>query len=117
VPAEGELYAGPVCFAETKKEPARCIRGTGHRNGKRITGQWSMGPKSGVTMFLAGDISDSGDVKIEMHSEKPDGSRLATIDLKGTLHDGKLDATGNFRAGRAATLNWHKDAHAATATK
>jgi class 3 adenylate cyclase len=108
-PTEGDFYAGPVCFAETKREPARCTRGTGHLNGNRITGQWSMGPNSGVTMFLSGDVAETGDVKIEMHSEKPDGSRLATIDLKGTLHDGHLDATGNFRAGRAATLNWHKD--------
>jgi hypothetical protein len=26
----------------------------------------------------------------------------------GTLQSGRLDATGTFRMGRTATLNWHK---------
>jgi hypothetical protein len=61
-----------------------------------------------VPVFLVGEISPSGDVKMELHSEKPDGSRLATIDMKGTIKDGEILADGAFLMGRPATLNWHK---------
>ena len=101
-------YSGPICFGKTPTEPVRCFRAQGTITGSKITGQWPVGKDTGVTMFLAGDVSASGDVKIEMHSEKADGSRLVTIDLTGTLHDQLLDATGSFRRGRSATLNWHR---------
>jgi class 3 adenylate cyclase len=101
-------YSGPICFGKTLIEPVRCFRAQGTITGSKITGQWPVGKDTGVTMFLAGDVSKSGDVKIEMHSEKADGSRLVTIDLTGTFHDQLLDATGTFRRGRSATLNWHR---------
>jgi len=47
-----------------------------------------------------------------MHSEKADGSRVATIDLTGTVHDGLITARGSFLKGRAATLDWHKNSAA-----
>ena len=43
-----------------------------------------------------------------MHSQKPDGTIVVLIDLKGTLHDGLIDASGSFRRGRQATLEWRK---------
>jgi len=43
-----------------------------------------------------------------MHSENASGARLAVIDLSGTLRDGRLDATGSFRNGRTASMNWRK---------
>jgi hypothetical protein len=48
-----------------------------------------------------------------MHSEKPDGTLLAVIDLKGTVHNGLIKANGSFRRGRTVTLDWRKnsDAH------
>ena len=37
------------------------------------------------------------------------GVRLATVDLVGSLHNGRLDAAGTFRNGRSASLNWHRN--------
>ena len=75
-----------------------------------------MGKDSGVTMFLEGEVTDAGSVKMEMHSEKSDGSRIVTVDFVGAIHDVRLDATGKFRLGRAATLNWHKTGRKGRAT-
>jgi class 3 adenylate cyclase len=104
-------YSGPVCFAETKKEPHRCFRAKGTITGRKITGQWFMGPEKKMIMVLTGDVSKTGNVAIEMvmHSQTPDGERLASINVQGTLHDGVIDTSGTFRNGRPATLNWHKD--------
>ena len=102
------LYAGPVCYAKTKLDPERCARGEGTISGSKITGDWMSGANLRVPVFLVGEISPSGDVKMELHSEKPDGSRLATIDMKGTIKDGEILADGAFLMGRPATLNWHK---------
>ena len=102
------LYTGPVCYAATANEPQRCFRAEGTLSGSRITGQWPMGHETGITMFLTGDIAPSGDLKIEMHTEKGDGSRVATIDLKGTFQNRRIAANGSFRRGRGVTLNWHK---------
>ena len=65
-------------------------------------------------MFFVG-LGEGIDRGMEMHTEKPDGSRVATIDFTGTIHDIHLDATGKFRMGRAATLNWHRTSRAAAA--
>jgi class 3 adenylate cyclase len=105
-PNDGD-YFGPICYAKTPDEPRQCYRQVGTVHGNKITGKWTLGHTE-MTMLLAGDISDSGDVKMELHSEKPDGTRVATIMLKGTLLDGKLDAHGSFLMGRRVTLNWHK---------
>jgi class 3 adenylate cyclase len=102
------LYAGPVCYAKTKLDPERCARGEGTIHGNKITGDWMTGANLRIPMFLVGEISPSGNVKMELHSEKPDGSRLATIELKGTIKDGDISADGAFLMGRPATLNWHK---------
>lgn len=103
------LYAGPICYGPAPADPPRCFRAQATISRGRIAGQWS-GRDPGVTMFMVGEVSASGEAKIHMHSEKPDGTRLATIDLAGTLKDGRLDATGSFRNGRTASLNWRKSA-------
>jgi class 3 adenylate cyclase len=102
------VYAGPVCYAETRKFPKRCVNREGTISGAKITGQWLEAPEAHVTMFLKGDVSPSGDVRIEMHSEKPDGTVVVMIDLAGTLHDGLIDASGSFLNGRPANLQWRK---------
>jgi hypothetical protein len=69
-----------------------------------------MGRETKARMLLTGDVARSGDVKIEIKMDREaDGSRLATIDLTGTLHGGLINASGSFRKGRSATLNWHKN--------
>ena len=57
---------------------------------------------------MNGDVSPAGRATIQMRAERADRSRGATINLAGTLHDGRLDATGAFLDGRAASLNWRK---------
>jgi len=103
------LYAGPICYGPAPADPPRCFRAQATISRGRIAGQWS-GRDPGVTMFMVGEVSASGEAKIHMHAEKPDGTRTAAIDLAGTLKDGRLDATGSFRNGRTASLNWRKSA-------
>jgi class 3 adenylate cyclase len=102
------VYAGPVCFGPGPADPARCFRAQATFQQGKLSGQWP-GRDPGVTMHLEGDVSPSGQVTIHMHSAKADGSRLAVINLTGTLRDGKLDATGGFANGRTASLNWRKN--------
>jgi serine/threonine protein kinase len=106
------MYSGQVCYGKTLKEPERCHREEGTISGGKITGQWAMAAETGITMFLTGDVAASGDVKIEMHSQKADGTPVASIDLTGTLHDGLISASGRFLRGRTATLDWHKNSGA-----
>ena len=101
------LYAGPICYGPATGDPPRCFRAHATVTRGKIAGQWP-GRDPGVTMFLVGEVSASGETKIHMHAEKPDGARITAIDLSGTLKDGRLDATGSFRSGRTATLNWRK---------
>jgi class 3 adenylate cyclase len=102
------LYAGPICFGKTALEPSRCFRAEGTIAGSKLTGKWVTGPKGNITMFLDGDVSQSGDIKIEMHSENSTGGRIATIDLKGAVHERTLLADGKFRMGRLANISWQK---------
>jgi class 3 adenylate cyclase len=103
------VYSGQVCYGQTPKEKAICYHAEGIISGGKISGKWPVGHDKSVTMFLVGHVTPSGDVKIGMHSEKADGSLLVVIDLTGKLSDGLIDARGNFRKGRPATLRWHKD--------
>jgi class 3 adenylate cyclase len=109
--ADDGTYAGPICFAETKKEPHRCFRQHGSIAGRKITGQWFMGPEKKILMVMDGDVSKNGNVVIElvMHSETVDGERLGSISLQGTLRDGEINTSGTFRNGRPATLDWRKN--------
>jgi class 3 adenylate cyclase len=102
------VYGGQICYGEGKAEPARCFRAQAVVMHNRISGEWP-GRAPGVTIYLVGEISRSGEVALHMHSKRADGSRFAVSDLIGTLRDGQLDATGSFRNGRSVTLNWRKD--------
>jgi Protein kinase domain len=106
------VYAGPLCYGKTRLEPEKCHRELGTILGDKLTGQWAVPNEAGVTMFLSGTVSDAGDVKIEMHSQKEDGTPMASIDLAGTISDGVIAATGKFRRGRAANLTWKKNTRA-----
>jgi len=101
------LYAGAICYGAAAADPPRCFRAQAMLNRGRIAGQWP-GRDPGVTMFLVGEVSASGEAKIHMHAEKSDGTRISAIDLAGTLKDGRLDATGSFRNGRTASINWRR---------
>ena len=102
------LYAGAVCFGPSRNDPARCFRAQGILSDGTLSGRWP-GRDPGVTMFLAGEVSKAGAVKIEMHGETADGTRMPTINLVGTLRGGEIDAAGNFEGfGRTATLKWQR---------
>jgi hypothetical protein len=101
-------YSGQVCYGKTRIEPAQCYDAEGTIRDGKITGQWMVGADKKMTMYLSGDVASSGDVNMVMQSQKHDGAVLAMIDLTGTLHGRLLDASGTFRRGRPATLNWHK---------
>ena len=103
------VYSGQICYGETKKEPERCYQAKGIITGSKIASTWTMGREKKVDMFLDGHVARSGDlnIEIEMRSQA-DGSRLARIDLTGTLRGGLISASGSFLKGRPATLNWHK---------
>ena len=108
------LYSGPICYGKTRELPERCYPAKGTIKGGKIEGHWTMGSERRVVVDLAGDVGRSGDVKIEIviHNESDD-SREASINLDGTLRDGVIDASGTFRKGRPATLNWRKNSGSA----
>lgn len=106
-------YSGQICYGATRTEPERCFHAEGTVNGSRISSQWTMGREKRVNMLLSGLVDKSGDVKIEIEIRgEADNARTGTIDLTGTFHGGLLNASGHFRRGRAATLNWHKNSSA-----
>jgi hypothetical protein len=103
------VYRGQMCYAAGgATEPAHCFAAQAVVLGNRISGEWP-GRDPGVTIYLAGEISRSGEVAIHMHSKRADGSSFAVSDLIGTVHDGRIDAKGSFHDGRGVTLNWSKN--------
>jgi hypothetical protein len=106
--ARDGLYGGQICYGPSPSDPARCYPAQAILRQGKVSGQWP-GRDPGVTMYLAGDVSTSGDVTIHMHGERGDGSRLAVGDLVGTLRDGHLDAAGRFLNGRSISLNWYRN--------
>jgi class 3 adenylate cyclase len=103
------VYSGQICYGKTPKLEERCYDAAGTIRGNKIASRWTMGHEKKTDMVLAGDVTRAGDVTIEIEELSPaDGSRQATIDLAGTLRGGLLNASGSFRRGRPATLNWHK---------
>ena len=101
------LYRGPICYGPSEADPARCFTAQAIVQKGKISGQWPSHP--GVTMYLAGNVSPSGDVMIHMHAKRTDGSHGPIMDLAGTLRDGRLDAKGSWLNGRTVTMNWLKN--------
>ncbi len=105
------VYSGQICYGQTKKERERCYHAEGTISGSKISSRWVMGREKKLDMFLDGQVAKSGEVTIQIEMRnKDDGSRMARIDLTGTLRGGLLNASGSFLKGRPATLNWHKEA-------
>jgi len=100
------IYAGPICYGPGRNDPPRCFRREATLTNGKISARWP-GRDPGVTMVMDGDVSPSGEVTIHMHTENASGVQQR-LELAGTLRDGRLDASGSFRNGRTATLNWRK---------
>ncbi|HXO88190.1 MAG TPA: adenylate/guanylate cyclase domain-containing protein [Candidatus Acidoferrales bacterium] len=99
------VYAGQVCYEKVAALPHHCYRASGNVNGNKISGRWliEQGP---LTMFMEGRVARNGDVTIQMHSDQPDGTRVATINLAGSIRNGTILAAGKFLRGRAASIDW-----------
>jgi class 3 adenylate cyclase len=103
------VYAGQICYAETRMEPRHCYQAKGTISGTKISGQWTMGRENRAIVVLQGHVTRSGDIRMEIETRgEADGVRISRIDLTGTLRGGLIDASGTFLRGRPATLNWHK---------
>jgi class 3 adenylate cyclase len=100
------VYAGQVCYEKVAALPHHCYHASGNVSGNKISGRWliEQGP---LTMFMEGRVAPNGDMTIEMHSDQPDGTRVATINLTGTIRNGTILAAGKFLRGRPASLDWH----------
>jgi adenylate cyclase len=105
--ANDGTYAGPICYGNVSFDSARCYRAQAGITQGKITGQWP-GREPGFTMYLWGELSESGEATIHMQSRRADGSPLGTANLTGTLRNGRLDATGSFLNGRSVDLNWRR---------
>jgi len=99
------VYAGDVCLGPSPSgDPARCLRAKATIRDGKIVGEWP--GREGVTVKLAGEVSTLGDVRIEWHSERPDGSQFGRANLSGTIQEGRLDANGAFLNGRTVSIRW-----------
>jgi class 3 adenylate cyclase len=100
------VYAGQVCYEKVAALPHHCYHASGNVSGNKISGRWliEQGP---LTMFMEGRVAPNGDVTIQMHSDQPDGTRVATINLAGSVRNGTILAAGKFLRGRPASIDWH----------
>lgn len=100
------VYSGQMCYGPFRELERVCFKSQATLANGRLSSRWP-GRSASMTMYLAGEVSPSGEVQIHMHNEK-DGIPKGGAELTGRLHDGQLDASGAFRNGRTATLTWHK---------
>jgi adenylate/guanylate cyclase family protein len=102
------VYAGGICLGDSRFDPARCFRGQAAVTQGKVSGQWPA-REPGLTTYLWGDVSTSGDAVLHFQTRKSDGSPMATANLTGRIVEGRLDATGAFLNGRSIQLNWRKN--------
>jgi hypothetical protein len=100
-------YGGQVCLGPDREEAARCymVNVATVQNGKISARYPAREPNRDVV--IAGDVSASGDVKMELNVENKNGVRLSTAHLSGTLKNGQLNATGGTPV-RTVDIDWHR---------
>ena len=101
------VYSGDVCYGKAGTLPNHCYVASGRVTGDRITGTWPIEKGNPLTMHMEGRIEARGKVTIEMHSDEANGTRVATIEMTGTIRNGTILAEGKFLRGRPANLDWH----------
>jgi hypothetical protein len=102
------VYGGQVCYGPSPNgEPDRCYQAKATVRDGKLVGEWP--GREGITVKLAGEVSTIGEVKIEMHAERTDGSQFARANLSGTIQKGHLDANGAFFNGRIVSIRWTWD--------
>jgi Caspase domain len=100
------IYIGNLCYGEAPNAKANCLHTEINIDQGKMKRQW-VGRANGFVMNLTGEISASGDVKIEIHTQFADGKAASMFNLSGKVHDNHLDATGsNPVSGRTATITW-----------
>jgi hypothetical protein len=98
---------GQVCLGPYREEPARCYTAHGIivREGKIFAKYPARDP--GLTNVISGDVSQLGDVRMEVNIENSSGNRLASAHLSGKLKDGVLSAAGD--GFRTFKIDWRRD--------
>jgi len=96
------VYAGPLCYGPIANEPARCCQAEVTIRDRTIVGEWR--GRDGVAVKVVGEVSTSGEVKMEMHAERMDGSVFGRANLSGTVENGRLEANGSFLNGRTVSF-------------
>jgi hypothetical protein len=100
------IYNGNLCYGEIPNAKANCFHTEINVDQGKMKRQW-VGRANGFVTNLTGEISASGDVKIEIHTQFADGKAAGVFSLSGKVHDNHLDATGSDPvSGRTATITW-----------
>ena len=100
------IYNGNLCYGETPNAKANCFHTEINIDQGKMKRQW-VARSNGFVTNLSGEVSASGDVKIEIHTQFADGKAAGVFNLSGKVHDNHLDATGsNPNNGRTATVTW-----------
>ena len=99
-------YVGQVCLGPYREEEARCYMNVALIREGKISARYPARPPN-RDVVIAGNVSASGEVKIELNLENNSGVRVSTAHLSGTLKNGQLNATGGFPA-RTVDVKWHR---------
>ena len=107
VQAQDGQYGGQVCLGPYREEAARCymVNVVIIRDGKISAKYPARQPNQDVV--IVGDVSASGEVKMELNVENSSGVRVSTAHLSGTLKNGQLNATGGSPS-RTVDIDWHR---------
>ncbi len=94
VQAQDGQYGGQVCLGPYREEAARCYMANGAiiRDGKISAKYPAREPNKDVV--IVGDVSASGEVKMELNVENSSGVRVSTSHLSGTLQAASLRSAG-----------------------
>ncbi len=100
-------YSGQVCIGPFRGDEARCYLASGItiRDGKISAKYPAKG--DGLSNVISGDVTASGDVRMEVNIVNVSGSSLASAHLIGTLRNGQLIANGD--GFRTFKVDWRRE--------
>lgn len=100
-------YSGQVCMGPYREEAARCYTAynVNVRDGKISARYPAKDP--GNTNVITGEVTDAGDVRMEVNIENANGNHLVGARLSGKLKDGALIAQGD--GFRTYKVDWRRD--------
>jgi class 3 adenylate cyclase len=99
-------YGGDVCMGPTRDDGARCYTASGIKISKGDISAKYPARGEGLSNVIAGKVSPSGDVVMEINIENAKGDRIAGSRLKGFVRSGQLIAEGD--GFRTYKINWRR---------